>query len=359
MIGTVPRLAALAALLLTASCASGVPDRAPPPRLSGDPQTRDLQLAALRAGEAHGRRLARVGERVLFAGAPLCGERTVPATGLVLWNAHSAGTGRSALMGAVFGLDGAVRVRVVGDRTPAAEAGLRPGDTLVGIEDRPVGAGPGAVRAAVGELRKLNTAARPYQVTIRRADAPAPLTLALTPRPRCAYAYKLAPARSVNAWADGSTVTVTRGMMRFAETDTELATIFGHELAHNVRGHLTRSRVNSVAASTGGMVVDIVLGSVGIPTFGVFATVASVAGTRGYSQTWEREADRVGLYFVARADYAVEKSPLLWRRLAVAYGGEGQFSSTHPSYAQRIADVVATVREIEAKRARGEPLNPE
>ncbi len=352
-----PVRAALAGLLLaSAACTSTAPDRTPPPRLSADPATRDAQLATLRSREAEGRRLMRVGERVLFAGAGLCGDRVGPATGILLWNAYSAGSGRETLMGALFGLDDAVRVRSVGDGTPASEAGLRPGDTLVAVGGKPVGAGPGAVRAAILDLRRLNKAGQPYPVTVRRGGETSTVTLA--PRARCTYAYRIAPTKDVNAWTDGWTITVSHGMLRFAETDTELATIFGHELAHNVRRHLSKSRINSVAASTGGTAIDIVLGSIGIPTFGVFATVAGAAGTRAYSKTWEREADRVGLYFVARAGYPVEKAPLLWRRLAAAYGGEGEFSSTHPGYAQRIADVTATVREIEAKRARGAPLIP-
>jgi Zn-dependent protease with chaperone function len=346
-------LVALAAV----ACTNTAPSRRPAPRLAADPATRDVQLAALRVREREGERLVRVGERVLFAGAPLCGTHVVKAAGFALWNAESAGSGRAPLMRAVFGLDDAVRVRAVGDGAPAAEAGLEVGDTLVAIDGKPVPAGPKAVRAAIAELHRLNQAGRPYTLTVRRDDGLKALTVA--PRPRCDYAYRVAGSTEVNAWTNGSTVMVSRGMMRFAETDTELAVVFGHELAHNVRRHLTKSRINSVAASTGGTVVDIVLGSVGIPTFGVFATVGSAAGTRAYSKTWEREADRVGLYFAARAGYDVDKAQRLWRRLAVAYGGEGQFSSTHPSYAQRIADVTATAREIDAKKARGAPLMPD
>ncbi len=356
----IPRRPTFAVVLLglaAAGCTSTMPSRRPAPRLSADPATRDVQIAALRTRERQAERLVRVGDRVLFAGAPLCGSRVVRAVGFVLWNADSAGPGRARLMRTVFGLDRTVRVRAVGDRSPAARAGLEVGDTLVAVGDTPVTAGPKAVHAAIVALRRLNKAGQPYRLTVRRDGGLKELTV--TPRPRCDYSYRVAGTTEVNAWTNGSTIMVSSGMMRFAETDTELAVVFGHELAHNVRHHLTKSRVNSVAASTGGTVIDIVLGTVGIPTFGVFATVGSALGGRVYSKAWEREADRVGLYFAARAGYDVDKAQLLWRRLAVVYGGDGQFSGTHPSYAERIVDVNATAREIDAKRAKGEPLTPD
>ena len=42
------------------------------------------------------------------------------------------------------------------------------------------------------------------------------------------------------AFADGTKVFLTRGMMRFAQSDEELALVVAHETAHNIMGHIDK-----------------------------------------------------------------------------------------------------------------------
>src|SRR4051812_2765000 len=51
---------------------------------------------------------------------------------------------------------------------------------------------------------------------------------------------------AVNAWTDGSTVWVTRGMLRFLKSDDELAAVLGHEIGHALRGHIRQGLAQDI-----------------------------------------------------------------------------------------------------------------
>ena len=73
----------------------------------------------------------------------------------------------------------------------------------------------------------------------------------------CRYPVALLEDDSINAFADGKMVGITMGMMRFSETDDELALVIGHELAHNALGHPTKRRVNVTLGAILGAAVDV------------------------------------------------------------------------------------------------------
>ena len=69
-------------------------------------------------------------------------------------------------------------------------------------------------------------------MSVRRGDA----LLDISTRTRtnvCDYPVLLGDDDALNAYADGNNIIITRGMMRFLESDRELALVIGHELAHN------------------------------------------------------------------------------------------------------------------------------
>jgi hypothetical protein len=304
------------------------------------------------------RRIFRVGERILFAGMSLCGDRRVPSIGLAVWNKYSSRRYGPAMMVRAFGLDDELRVQALGGSTPAERAGLRLDDRIVAIAGQPAPRGKAAMKQAGARFRTLNLARQPYSISVRRAGQIQDVTV--QPSPRCAYSYGLLYARQINAFADGRRVVLTTGLMRFARSDSELAVVFGHELSHNTLGHLRRTRATTIVGSIGGMAADLALGVIGIPTFGVFSRLGGTAGRRAFSVKFEKQADYVGLYFAALAGYSLQSAPDIWRRLALEKpnrGGRG-LGRTHPSYAERLSAMEATIQEIRRKRAAGQPLAP-
>ncbi len=143
----------------------------------------------------------------------------------------------------------------------------------------------------------------------------------ITPTPVCDIEVELARTSDVFAWTNGSKVKIGEGMMRFAETDPELALVVSHELAHIILKH------------TGSFFGR---GSVGL----------------------EEEADYVGLYILARGGYDPGKGVYLFDRMAAAFPWLDDAPS-HPPLRARLKVLRETVREIRQRTARGQILVPE
>jgi predicted Zn-dependent protease len=138
---------------------------------------------------------------------------------------------------------------------------------------------------------------------------------------------------AVNAWTDGYTVWVTRGMLRFVKSDDELAAVLGHEMGHALRGHIRQ-----------GLAQDIVATALAIPA-GIFG--GNIAGqltqrmvqlaTSKFDRDREREADLYGLIWAYRAGYNVDEGKEIFHRIAVEMPGstERGFLSTHPTAPER------------------------
>ena len=159
---------------------------------------------------------------------------------------------------------------------------------------------------------------------------------------------------AVNAFADGNQIVVTRGMLRFAQDDTELALIIGHELAHNVMGHINSKMINAIP----GFLLDLAAGVLGgINTQGLFSKLTANA----YSQEFEAEADYVGMYMMALAGLKFEGAPNFWRRMASIHPGsiQNNHMASHPATPERFLALEQTVAEIKGKLMRGELLTPE
>ena len=109
----------------------------------------------------------------------------------------------------------------------------------------------------------------------------------------------------VNAFADGKTVNIASGMMRFVESDDELALIIGHEM-----GHMDKKQGNAII----GAVVDGVIA--GITRAPAPGSTFSTAMGGAFSQDFESEADYVGAYYAARVGDDISQAKTLWRRMA-------------------------------------------
>lgn len=177
---------------------------------------------------------------------------------------------------------------------------------------------------------------------------------------RCYYYFKLATTRDeLNSHADGKTVVIYNGMMKFLQDDDEVAIIMAHELAHNMMSHVEATRQNVLAGAFVGAMIDGA-GKFGkIDTGGSWVNTGADIGRLSYSVEFEQEADYVGLYIAARAGYDVRKAPGVWRRMTLE-DPEGLFREvTHPANPKRAALLQKAVYEIEYKRKHAIPLVPD
>jgi hypothetical protein len=345
--GAVPKRLGWAALcVVLAACAPVTirPDLDPKITEAEKEAQREL---ALREQLRRQERADRVGFRVLTAAAELC-EKKGAVTGLRVLSADLYRDEWRKTASRLYGLErGAVVAHVV-PGSPAASAGLQPGDVLTAIEGRTLG-GPEGIARRVSEALAGMVPGKPHSVQYVRAGEPR--SASLVPVAACNYPVIVTADSAVNAFADGRRILITGGMMRFTESDEELALVIGHELAHNAMGHIEKRMGNSL--------IGLLIGAVISAASGVDVTrLGGDLGALAFSREFESEADYVGLYYVARAGYPVEHAAAFWRRMAIEHPKAIGHGVTHPDTASRFVALEATAREIAARRGAGEPLVP-
>lgn len=167
------------------------------------------------------------------------------------------------------------------------------------------------------------------------------------------YRFLLLDTDTVNAFAAPTgPLYVTRGMLDILESDDELAGILGHELSHSERRHARRQYEQSQSAGVLGLLVTV---ATGIPWARLGSDILATILVRGYSRSYELEADRDGMMAAYAAGYVPEDFLLVQAKLqelAAQRGGGGpDWLRTHPrgeertDQLHRILDKTAELRQ--------------
>ncbi len=286
------------------------------------------------------------------AAAPLCAERGVPSIGPWPGTLLAVNEASRPALRKLLGMDERLTFVVVVDHTPAARAGLRAGDILLTMDGLPIAATREAGKLYNERLGAAADRGKPLQLTVERNRQQ--VTLSVPVERTCAIGIRAQASDTVSAFAVGRSVTVTRGMLRFAD-DRELALVIGHEIAHIALGH-TLAAPAAAGAPAGG----------GTPAGGG-APAASPAPTppqqatpeqRALSQQRELDADLAGLALAASAGFQVQDAAQFWRRMAAAYPATIQHSQmrTHPGSPERFIAMDRASRDLQAKVAARAPL---
>lgn len=175
------------------------------------------------------------------------------------------------------------------------------------------------------------------------------------PTPELVVTASSAPNAFATTRKGRPAVGITTGMLRLAgDREEYLAAIIGHELGHLQAGHAQARRDHAAAVSTlgalVGAVIDVGLGWRGYSTGGAGIELGGLGArllSASFSRDQEREADRLGAEAMAKAGFDPAAAVGLWRLLAQAgAGGEGYWLNTHPSHAEREAELTARAREL-------------
>jgi predicted Zn-dependent protease len=166
-----------------------------------------------------------------------------------------------------------------------------------------------------------------------------------------AWEFNTVEDATVNAWCmPGGKVVVYSGLLPVTQNETGLAVVMGHEIAHAVAKHGNERMTQQLKAQ--GLSTVLSVATAGSPqvTQDIFAVAFGVAGNLtllSYSRNHETEADKIGLVFMALAGYDPSESIAFWERMSKMSGNAKppQILSTHPSDAQRIADLKAWLPE--------------
>lgn len=319
----------------------------PPP--ASAPQIQSPEQLTLRIVVSQHDRLYRVAAPILVNNAELCKGNARNLLGFTAKNKHSYSPDLAMAAQTEFGLGERLQVMGVLPGSGASKAGVRRGDQLVSVENAPVPEGLNAERQAAMMLAPLVATRNNVKLTVLRDGVMVPTTVSLTRA--CAFSIELGNTDTVNAYNDGRRAMITRGMMNFTQSDTELAYVLAREIAHNTLGHAAKLTITN----TVGAVIDNL-----IKINPDLTGMAGTAGIRPMSQELDAEADRLALYMLARAGYDIGPARGFWDRLAMQYptSAVSSYTALHPSTGQRLATIERTTREIRERQAARRPLLP-
>lgn len=303
------------------------------------------------------RRLYDVAARIYVANREFC--QTAPKLGMRIDHAASYGTRLAEAARNVMGGTDAPYVTHVYKDWAADKAGVQVGDTISkvdGIDITPNAKGHKALMNQISQHAKSPD--RPLELVVTRAGQSLPISVPY--QNECAYDVRFEKSEELNAYADGSSINITSGIMRFTRSDEELALVVAHELAHNTEGHMKAKNRNAAIGAIGGGLLDIAIAAAaGVNTNGAFSKTAAQSAAGAYSPEFESEADYVGIYFMARSGYDTTKVADFWRRMSVESPGSVFVKTSHPTNPSRYLSISSTTKQVQAKRDAGQPLTPD
>ncbi len=140
----------------------------------------------------------------------------------------------------------------------------------------------------------------------------------------------------------GGKIAVYTGILPFTQTDSGLATVMGHEMAHATSRHGSQRLLQQTLAQTAMTGAAYSLSDFEPQKRGLIMAAIGAGAQYGvllpFGRDHETEADEIGLIYMARAGYNPQESVGFWERMAQAGNRQPpEFMSTHPSHGTRIA----------------------
>lgn len=219
--------------------------------------------------------------------------------------------------------------------------------------------GRGVAAQILGEYKPLNDEAlNRYVRTLGTAVALA----SDRPQTFIGYRFQVLDSDEVNAFAaPGGFIFVTRGLVKLASSEDELAAALAHEVAHVNLKHglktIKAARLTTAFSILAGTAAQSYTGEQMQRLTQAFeGSVDDIAKTlvvKGYSRDKEYEADRKAEEFLRRAGYDPRALPRLLAKLEHAKKGVGLLK-THPSPESRVARLadVVTPADYRPSKAR-------
>lgn len=268
-------------------------------------------------------RMQTVGWRLARANAHWC-PNLAPSVGLLVQDLQSWHEPDAARAAFAVGPATQVVVGAVAAGSPAAKAGLRPGQALHTIVDTVLAtdlapAAPGTYARQIELLDLLDDSLRRNDWVAIGIDTDAGRQVVkLAAEDICASRFEIVSGGK-RAQADGSRVVVSDRIAAELSDDDQFAFVVAHELAHNVLSHVAALKREG----------------------------------RGWSRVrrTEREADRLAVWLMANAGYDTRGAARFMSGWARQHD-VGFLDPTHDAWDERLAGVEAEIALIAASGAR-------
>lgn len=174
------------------------------------------------------------------------------------------------------------------------------------------------------------------------------------------FEFIIVDQRELNAFAvPGGIIGINFGLLLHTQDEDELSGVLAHELAHLSQRHFARqleeaNKQAPIAIAT--LLASILLIATNNPDLGIAGLLgtqaASIQRQLAYSREWEREADRLGIQTLAKADLDPRAMPSMFQQMLKASRYQQrppEFLTTHPITESRIADAADRAESFPSK----------
>jgi predicted Zn-dependent protease len=171
-----------------------------------------------------------------------------------------------------------------------------------------------------------------------------------SPDSRQEFDFFLIRDNQINAFAlPGGFIGINTGLILSAQSESELAGVVAHEIAHVTQRHIARmiaqqkqSSVFALASLAAALLLSRVSGPAA-EAAAAFGQASVIQSQLNFTRENERDADRVGLQILDQAGFDPQAMPIFFERLQRATriyeGGAPSYLRTHPLTFERIADI--------------------
>ncbi|MCS7180025.1 MAG: M48 family metallopeptidase [bacterium] len=297
-------------------------------------------------------RLHKVGLPILRGAVNYYQKKPVVSIGILVHNKTSYEKEHLTIVQKKYRVEDTPTILYIHPDFGAYKVGLKVNDKLIEINKRKID----SLETYTKAIQSIDISSETVEVIAEREGIIMKFNVPCTKI--CPYTLHLATdpkiSDTINAFTDGQRIFVTPGLLRFIQSDTELAFILSHETAHAILEHVQKTMGNRILGTIFDIAITI---TTGVSTQGIFGDIAGLV----FSKEFEKEADYLGTYIAAVSGYDVTDAQNFWRKMAAEYPGSTKdvFLATHPSSPERYVLIEKTVAEIKEKQAKGLPLTPD
>ncbi len=175
---------------------------------------------------------------------------------------------------------------------------------------------------------------------------------------RQSFEFFLLRDPQINAFAlPGGYIGVNSGLLLAAQSESEVASVLAHEIAHVTQRHIARmlqqqqqATVGTLAAFAAALLLSRVSGGQAAEAAAAFGTAGAIQSQLNFTRENERDADRVGLQILDQAGFDPQAMQVFFERLQRATrvydGGAPSYLRTHPLTFERIADIQNRMQDM-------------
>jgi predicted Zn-dependent protease len=167
------------------------------------------------------------------------------------------------------------------------------------------------------------------------------------------FSFFLLDNPQINAFAGpAGYIGINSGLLLTSQTESELASVIAHEIAHVSQQHLLRAwetadnmSIPSAAITLAAIALGVLAGSDAGMAAATVGQAAMLQQQINFTRANEQEADRIGIEILAKAGFETRAMPAFFNRMGKAnriYESKlPEFLRTHPVTENRIADALS------------------